>query len=303
MKKLLYSGRINLKMLRYFIVVAEELHFGNAAKRLNISQPPLSAQIKELEEALGFPLFIRDSRNVVLTLAGEMMQKEMSHLFDTIEHSLSRVAYVARNEQSQLNIGIIGSALWQQLLQQLKVYQTQFPEFTWSLHELPPSKQREALLNKKIDVGFWRCADLNISQELTCEKIAEERIVLAISNQHPLAKEKVLSLKQLTHEAFIFLTFNHSSFSQGLYDFCLKNDCTPNTLFQFDEPQTQLAFVTNNFGVALVPESTQAIAWPDVCFVPLKEHYNADLFAVYNPNNMHPALSALLELLTPAKAD
>lgn len=120
MQKLLFSGRINLKMIRYFLAVSEELHFGKAAERLHISQPPLSLQIKELEDALGFPLFIRDSRNVVLTLAGEMMRAEMKEVFENIENSLSRVSYIARHEQSHLNIGIIGSALWHQLLEKFK---------------------------------------------------------------------------------------------------------------------------------------------------------------------------------------
>lgn len=87
-----FSGRINLKMIRYFLAVSEELHFGKAAERLHISQPPLSLQIKELENTLGFSLFIRDSRNVVLTLAGEMMQAEMKEVFENIENSLSRLS-------------------------------------------------------------------------------------------------------------------------------------------------------------------------------------------------------------------
>lgn len=296
MQKLLFSGRINLKMIRYFLVVSEELHFGKAAERLHISQPPLSLQIKELEDALGFPLFIRDSRNVVLTLAGEMMQAEMKDVFDKIENSLSRVSYIARNEQSHLNIGMIGSALWQRLLDKLKNYKTYNPSSTWSLHELPPSKQYEALLNKKLDIGFWRCADLERNPDLVYKRVEKQRVAVAVSNESPLAKDDILSLKDLSGQALIFLTFNNSGYSKNLYNSCLNAGCTPSTIYQFDEPQTQLAFVNSNLGIALVPESMQDIPWPNIKFISLKEELSADLFAVYRPDNASEALNGLLEL-------
>lgn len=296
MQKLLFSGRINLKMIRYFLAVAEELHFGKAAEHLHISQPPLSSQIKELEDALGFSLFIRDSRNVVLTLAGEMMQAEMKQLFDSIEHSLSRVAYVARNEQSHLNIGIIGSALWYQLLEKLKSYQRLYSQTSWSLHELPPSKQHKALLDKKIDVGFWRCADLQINSALCYQRVEKQRVAVALSNENPLANAEQLSLKDLSQQTFIFLTFSHSDYSKNLYDRCLKAGCVPKTVYQFNEPQTQLAFVNSNFGIALVPENMEQISWPEIKFVPLREELSADLFAVYRPENVPQALAELLQI-------
>ncbi|BFI54796.1 LysR family transcriptional regulator [Yersinia pseudotuberculosis] len=296
MQKLLFSGRINLKMIRYFLAVSEELHFGKAAERLHISQPPLSLQIKELEDALGFPLFIRDSRNVVLTLAGEMMKAEMKDVFDNIENSLSRVSYIARHEQTHLNIGIIGSALWHQLLEKFKHYKTVNPKTTWSLHELPPSKQYEALLNKKLDIGFWRCADLEQNPALIYRRVEKQRVAVAVSNESLLVNKKILTLKDLSGQTLIFLTFNHSGYSKNLYNSCLNAGCTPQAIYQFDEPQTQLAFVNSNLGIALVPESMQEIPWPNIKFIPLKEDLSADLFAVYHPDSVTPALNKLLAL-------
>ncbi|CNI61557.1 LysR family transcriptional regulator [Yersinia mollaretii] len=296
MQKLLFSGRINLKMIRYFLAVSEELHFGKAAERLHISQPPLSLQIKELEEALGFPLFIRDSRNVVLTLAGEMMQAEMKEVFENIENSLSRVSYIARHEQSHLNIGIIGSALWHQLLEKFKSFKTLNPNTTWSLHEFPPSKQYEALLNKKLDIGFWRCADLEQNPALVYRRVEKQRVAVAVSCESELAACELLSLKDLSGQTLIFLTFTHSGYSKNLYNSCLSAGCKPQGIYQFDEPQTQLAFVNSNLGIALVPESMQEIPWPNIKFIPLQEHLSADLFAVYPPGSTTQALERLLEL-------
>ncbi|CNK19855.1 DNA-binding transcriptional activator XapR [Yersinia mollaretii] len=296
MQKLLFSGRINLKMIRYFLAVSEELHFGKAAERLHISQPPLSLQIKELEEALGFPLFIRDSRNVVLTLAGEMMQAEMKEVFENIENSLSRVSYIARHEQSHLNIGIIGSALWHQLLEKFKRFKTLNPNTTWSLHEFPPSKQYEALLNKKLDIGFWRCADLEQNPALVYRRVEKQRVAVAVSCESELAARELLSLKDLSGQTLIFLTFTHSGYSKNLYNSCLSAGCKPQGIYQFDEPQTQLAFVNSNLGIALVPESMQEIPWPNIKFIPLQDHLSADLFAVYPPGSTTQALERLLEL-------
>ncbi|MGP2426134.1 LysR family transcriptional regulator [Yersinia sp. 2538 StPb PI] len=296
MQKLLFSGRINLKMIRYFLAVSEELHFGKAAERLHISQPPLSLQIKELEDALGFPLFIRDSRNVVLTLAGEMMQAEMKEVFENIENSLSRVSYIARHEQSHLNIGIIGSALWHQLLEKFKLFKTLNPNTTWSLHEFPPSKQYEALLSKKLDIGFWRCASLEQSPVLVYQCVEKQRVAVAVSNESALADKKMLTLKELSGQNLIFLTFANSGYSKNLYNSCLAAGCKPLTIYQFDEPQTQLAFVNSNLGIALVPESMQEIPWPNIKFIPLIDNLSADLFAVYHPGSMTRPLERLLAL-------
>lgn len=296
MQKLLFSGRINLKMIRYFLVVSEELHFGKAAERLHISQPPLSLQIKELEDTLGFPLFIRDSRNVVLTLAGEMMQAEMKEVFENIENSLSRVSYIARHEQSHLNIGIIGSALWHQLLEKFKNFKQLNPNTTWSLHEFPPSKQYDALLNKKLDIGFWRCASLEQNSALVYKRVEKQRVAVAVSHESVLADRAILSLKELSGQNLIFLTFTNSGYSKSLYNSCLGAGCKPQTIYQFDEPQTQLAFVNSNLGIALVPESMQEIPWPNIKFIPLKEELSADLFAVYHPSSLTQALERLLDL-------
>lgn len=294
-QKYFFNSRINLRMIRCFLVVAQELHFGKAAERLNLSQPPLSLQIKELEEILGFRLFIRDSRNVALTRAGKIMQVEMEQITQSFENSLNRVCQIGRNELQHLNIGMIGSALWYCMLDTLNLYKQEYPEITWSLHELYPALQQAALLHKKIDIGFWRCANIDLDSSLQAQCIESQKIVLAVSYNNHLSCHDIISLEDLSGQNFIFMSLKNSHFSKNLYESCLKA-CTPKEIHQFEEQQTQMVFVGNNLGIALVPESTQEIPWPNIKFIPLKEHLSADLFAVYNPNNLSAASLNLLNL-------
>lgn len=299
MQKFLLNGRISLRMIRSFLILAEELHFGKAAERLHVSQPPLSALIKELEEVLGFRLFARDSRNVELTKAGLMMQSEMRQVVDSLESALSRVCHVGRYQQQHINIGIIGTAICHRLLDKLKFCQELNPEMTWSLHELPPYHQQQALLKNSIDVGFWRCAHLEPNIAFTTQCIQQQRIMLAVHRDNPLSQRSSVSIRDLVEQTVIFLTFKNSRFSQELHDSCIKINCPPAKVLQVNEPQTQIALINSNLGVALMPEDMQDTPWPNIHFVPLQQKLCADLYAVYNTNNLSPALSSLLTLFQP----
>ncbi len=104
--------RTDLKLLRYFLAVAEELHFGRAAARLNMSQPPLSIHIKELENQLGTQLFIRHSRSVVLTHAGKILMEESRRLLVNANNVLARIEQIGRGEAGRIELGVVGTAMW-----------------------------------------------------------------------------------------------------------------------------------------------------------------------------------------------
>lgn len=104
--------RIDLKLLRYFLAVAEELHFGRAAARLNMSQPPLSIHVKELENQLGTPLFVRHSRSVALTHAGKILMEESRRLLFSANQAFARVEQIGRGEAGRIELGVVGTAMW-----------------------------------------------------------------------------------------------------------------------------------------------------------------------------------------------
>ena len=147
---------IDLKQLKYFLAVAEEKSFSRAAERLHISQPPLSQQIMKLESELGVKLFARTTRTFELTVAGKALMAEASELLARMRMTIDTIRQIDRGEVGRLRVGIVGSAMWGPIPSLLEEFQTKFPRVTWTLHELGPTLQYEALRAKQIDVGFWR---------------------------------------------------------------------------------------------------------------------------------------------------
>ncbi|MDN5451015.1 MAG: LysR family transcriptional regulator, partial [Enterobacterales bacterium] len=174
------NGRISLRMLRYFQVLADELHFGRAAALLNISQPPLSTQIKELEDILEVKLLERNSRKVALTHAGRVLKTEVDRILNATETSLNYVRQIGRNENQHLNIGIIGTALWGALLPALKSFRTDYPHATWTLHELPQQRQIEQIMQHTIDIGINRNVAVESTPNICYQHIARESVMVAL---------------------------------------------------------------------------------------------------------------------------
>lgn len=290
-------SRIRLRMLRYFQVLADELHFGRAAARLNISQPPLSMQIKELETILEVELFERSSRRVALTHAGKVLKTEVDRLFSAAEQSLSYVRQIGRREKQHLNIGIIGSAIWGVLLTRLKTFREHHPDVDWILSELAQQQQIAALRARTIDVAINRnvipCAEANIR----CQLIARETIRLAVHEDDPLARRRRVSLHELVARPFISLSFNQGDFARQVHDACVEHGFHPLIVQQASEPQTVLALVSAGNGVALLPETCAMIDWPGVAFVALEETIPADLYALWNDEPQLEILNQLLSAL------
>lgn len=296
----LANSRIRFRMLRYFQILADELHFGRAAARLNISQPPLSMQIKELEEILGVSLFERSSRKVVLTHAGKVLKAEVDRILSATEQSLNYVRQIGRSEKQHINIGVIGSAMWGPLLERMKAFRETHPDVNWTLHELGQFEQTEALRARTIDIAINRNVIPHAEAKIRCQLIAREVVHVAVHESDPLCKRGKISLHELADRAFISLSFTRSDFAHQVYENCLALGVSPLITHQVFEPQTALALVSTGNGVALLPETCGLIHWPGVAFLELEETIPADLYALWFDEPLPPLLSQFLHALRDA---
>ena len=192
---------MELRHLHYFITVAEELHFSRAAQRLHISQPPLSQQIRDLEDELGVKLFERTKRQVHLTEAGKVFL-ELSYLvLAQLKQAIEATQQIGRGEVGRLAIGFVDSAMYTLLPGILRVFREQFPAVELRLHELTTAQQIQALYDKQVDVGIVRSAI--IEPGLSVECLLPESLVLALPETHPLSAQTQVSLSTLADELFI----------------------------------------------------------------------------------------------------
>lgn len=150
--------RTDLKLLRYFLAVAEELHFGRAAARLNMSQPPLSIHIKELENQLGTQLFIRHSRSVVLTHAGKILMEESRRLLVNANNVLARIEQIGRGEAGRIELGVVGTAMWGRMRPVMRRFLRENPNVDVLFREKMPAMQMALLERRELDAGIWRMA-------------------------------------------------------------------------------------------------------------------------------------------------
>ncbi|MYM65798.1 LysR family transcriptional regulator [Pseudoduganella sp. FT55W] len=296
---------IDLKQLKYFLAVAEEKSFSRAAERLHISQPPLSQQIMKLESELGVKLFARTTRTFELTVAGKALMTEAAELLGKMRMTIDTIRQIDRGEVGRLRVGIVGSAMWGPIPSLLEEFQTKFPRVTWTIHELGPTLQYDALRAKQIDVGFWREPKLdeddlkndNLRQEL-CFR---EDVCVAINEHHPLAKQDAIELIDIADEPMLTLALDKSSFPRYLIQCCVKAGFQPTIFQEASEPQTLLAMVGAGLGVTLIPETTSRIGWPGVVFLPIRTNPpSANLYITYTTTDDAPVVRAFLNILNPS---
>jgi len=298
---------IDLKQLKYFLAIAEEKSFSRAAERLHISQPPLSQQIMKLENELGVKLFARTTRTFELTVAGKALMSEAAELLGKMRMTIDTIRQIDRGEVGRLRVGIVGSAMWGPIPSLLEEFQTKFPRVTWTIHELGPTLQYEALRAKQIDVGFWREPKLdeddlkndNLRQEL-CFR---EDVCVAINEHHPLAKQDAIELVDIADEPMLTLALDKSSFPRYLIQCCVNAGFQPTIFQEASEPQTLLAMVGAGLGVTLIPETTGRIGWPGVVFLPIRTNPpSANLYITYTTTDDAPVVRAFLNILNPLSA-
>jgi DNA-binding transcriptional LysR family regulator len=295
---------IDLKQLKYFLAVAEEKSFSRAAERLHISQPPLSQQIMKLESELGVRLFTRTTRSFELTVAGKALMVEAAELLGKMRMTIDTIRQIDRGEVGRLRVGIVGSAMWGPIPRLLEQFQSQFPRVTWTIHELGPNDQWEALRNRQIDVGFWRepriepevLKQANLRQDLCFP----ENVCVAINERHPLAARADIELIDIANEPMLTLHLTQSAEPRYLIQCCVNAGFEPMIFQEAAEPQTLLAMVGAGLGVALLPETTGRIGWPGVKFMPIRSNPpSANLYISYLAQDDAPVVRAFLKILAP----
>lgn len=287
---------MDLRLLRYFSVLAEELHFGRAATRLNISQPPLSQQIRLLEEQIGAPLFKRSHHLVELTAAGRTLKGQVPLVFEQLERALDVTRQTARGQVGELEIGMISSVMVGVLPRALHQFRERYQGVRWRLREMTPVAQVLALKEKRIDLCVFRvgCDDPAVRNEL----LMYEPIRVVLPCDHPLAQQERIAPSELADEPFVALELNQSRFANFLNQCCINAGFTPQIRQQAIEVQTLLSLVKASFGVTLLPASLEQVAPAGVVFRALSPAMpEVPLYAVYRADDESPVLKLFLDTL------
>ena len=260
---------IELRHLRYFVAVAEELHFGRAALRLHLAQPPLSQQIRKLEEILGHALFERTSRSVALTAAGQVFLERARRTLRNVERDVDEARSVGRGEVGSLHIGFVGSAMLTSLPEIFRNYRRAYPNVRLHLHESFTSKVIEGLQNGTLDAGFLRDGDA--TEGLIATPIYSERFVAVLPAHHPRARQSTLSPAALRDQPFVYYpqSAGHRAFEKPL-SLCEQHGFRPQIVQEASHWLTILRLIGAGLGVSIAPACVRHIAAPDVVCIPLQ---------------------------------
>ncbi|WP_316839464.1 LysR family transcriptional regulator [Pedobacter gandavensis] len=291
-------GIINMELrhLLYFKTVAEELHFTKAANRLFISQPPLSRQIKELEEELAVQLFKRNNKQVSLTEAGAYFKKEVDEIFAKLEESKSIARQIHLSVSGELKIGYISSVYQSYLAEILKAMRKEFPYIKTGLFEMPTVSQIEALEQGKLDVGILRAPVL--SEKLQIKTLFFDPFVVVI----PHSTQKFRTNKELAEflkkSPFIFFNKEFAPhYNQKLMEICKRMQFTPDITHEANNVHSILQLVEAGLGVSILPLSLKKqYDYLKLCFIELQDiPVSTEVVMAYKANHRNPALKWFIE--------
>ncbi|ADI05268.1 LysR family transcriptional regulator [Streptomyces bingchenggensis BCW-1] len=284
-----------LPQLHAFAVLAEELHFGRAATRLGIAQPPLSQQIRRLEEKVGHALFSREPGHVALTPAGRELLPAARRALSDLAEGLAAARAVGSGRAGCLRIGFAASLALTVLPGLLHTFRQRFPEVRLNIHEMTTAPQIAALHDKTIDIGLLREPPTD-EPGLGFETVLSEPFVAVLPSAHPLAATRTVETAQLADSPFVLLP---REVGPGLYDritgLCTAAGFTPRVAQHAVEWQTVCALVETGLGVSLAPASIRRIRLRGVAFRGLRPATARTRVAVaWRSNDPNPLVSRLL---------
>jgi DNA-binding transcriptional LysR family regulator len=260
---------IELRHLRYFVAVAEELHFGRAAERLHLAQPPLSQQIRKLEDLLGYPLFLRTSRSVKLTDAGETFLQRARRTLRNVQRDLEETRSIGRGDVGSLHIGFIGSSVLSTLPGIFRTYRQAFPLVRLHLHESFTSMVMEGLENGSLDAGILR--DSDPVEGINVTTILSEPFVAVLPANHACARQKSMSPASLRGNPFIYYprSAGARAYEKPL-TLCEEHGFRPQVAQEASNWLTILRLIGAGLGVTIAPACVRKIASAEVVCLPFR---------------------------------
>ena len=288
---------MELRHLRYFTALADELNFSRAAERMHVVQSALSRQVAALEQELGVRLFDRTTRGVQLTDAGKALKERVDRILPSLDDALDFTRLTATGELGRLEIGYIAAAMWSVLPRILIEHRKRYPQVSFRIHELVMGgEQLEPLLDGSLDVAFVR--PIAVFRTVTFLPLFREPLVAVLPERHPLASRETIDLSELADERFVLMSRRAYPDSHDLYEeACRDAGFIPAIVDEGDSPNA-IYMVASGFGVALAPASARHSRLPGVVFVPLTTTTpELELAAAYRTGDGSNTLASLLDTI------
>lgn len=261
---------MELRHLRYFLAVAKHLNFTRAAETLHMAQPPLSRQIKELEEEIGVPLFERQGRRISLSSAGEVFAERARQILAATGAAVVDSKRAARGEVGRIAVGFFEHIAYTMLPPLLRGFQQQYPAVTIELRWFSSSEQIDALHRGDIDLAFVR--SIPMGSDLNSTLLLQEPFYIAIAKDNPLAAKRKISIKDCAHLRVInYKKEVAPDYHSIINQLCGRAGFSPSPEFEMGQIYASLGLVSADFGITLVPASVQRTHVDNVVYRPLRE--------------------------------
>lgn len=288
---------MELRHLKYFLKLAEELSFVRAAEKLFISQPPLSRQIKELETEIGAPLFERNNKRVLLTDAGKYYQKEIQELVQNLDRINFTAKKISQNQSGEFQIAAVSSTFSADISKLLQFLSEHYPFVNFRLYEVPTVKQITALEEGKIDLGIIR-APLRSPKIDSQLWFKDSFSVVFNQNHYSMTSED--DLEQLKDATFVFFNKKYApDFYNALFQICAQYGFNPKVVHESNNISSIIQLVKNGLGISVVPTSTiKTYNYPELVYVELKKiNLYTDILLVTPKGNLSEISNVAIEFL------
>lgn len=286
---------MDLRQMRYFLALAEELHFGRAAERLHMAQPPLTRQIRALEEELGTPLFHRTPKGAELTAAGQALLEEVPNVLALATRAREKTRLAGQGLLGQLDVGIFGSGILSVIPQLLAEFHRERPQVRIALHNQTKAEQIQALRERRITVGFNRLVPSQ--PDIVVETVLRERLIVGLYEGHRLCMQPEIRLQDLDNEPMIlYPNIPMRGLAQEVAGAFQRDGVRLHVAQEVEDVFTCIALVASGFGLCVTTASAASLQLPGVVYRPLhSEHlHDIELSCLYRRDDRSPILQAFL---------
>lgn len=290
------NGLMELRHLRYFVAVAEELHFGRAAARLHISQPPLSVHIRELEAEIGVRLFDRSTRRVSLTVAGSAFHARVTVLLASLDDAVVEAGDFGAGKRGRVRVGFVSSASVTVLPRAVRRFRDAHPLVEVELDPLTTNEQLDALGTGSLDIGLVRTA--TVPDNIVMEPLLAEDMVAVLPIAHPLADSQSVSPAQLAGERLVlFPREMMPGFVTAVWELLSAYTTELNIVQEAIHHETVVGLVSAGIGVSILPASVSRVSTPDIAILPIEGAPRTSLMVATRDNVLPITVAQFVECL------